>query len=478
MVSSEDIEELKAKRICFQCVGEAYLSDQMERDGAVAQCAYCQETEKTFSVGALADRIESAFEDYYILTPDEPDTWEEALMSDMESGYEWERGGEPVVDAIENAAGVPHRAAEDIQAILDDRHNDFDLASGWEDTEFSSKTYYAKRGTRMFAWEETWCAFEHSLKTEARFFSRNATVHLASVFGNIDKLKTRKGRSLIVQAGPKRVLSHLYRARVFQSKDKLQEALCRPDQHLGSPPTRLASSGRMNARGISVFYGATASRVAIAEVRPPVGSAVAVAKFDITRPLRLLDLTALENTWDDGSIFDPTLKDRLERVEFLQSLGDRMTQPVMPDNEAFDYLPTQAIADFLATQNEPQLDGIVFRSVQVKGGRNVVLFHKAARVEVIWFPEGTVIEADSILYHVNEYAPPPSNRSPANDHDDWLGGQPFLGPSYHSRDYDFRDVALRVDPASVTVNEVDWGSYRCTAYKVSRHRHEKPKPKF
>lgn len=120
--------------------------------------------------------------------------------------------------------------------------------------------------------------------------------------------------------------------------------------------------------------------------------------------------TALGNTWDDGSNFDPTFKSPLERIAFLQLLGDRMTQPVMPDDEAFDYLPTQAIADFLATQNKPQFDGIIFRSVQVKGGRNVVLFHKAARVETMKLPQGTEIEAhsgygteDGCIRSVNEY---------------------------------------------------------------------------
>ena len=53
-----------------------------------------------------------------------------------------------------------------------------------------------------------------------------------------------------------------------------------------------------------------------------------------------------------------------------------------------------AIADFLATENEPVLDGIVFPSVQVAGdGLNVVLFHKAARVGAMELPAGTEIEA-------------------------------------------------------------------------------------
>ena len=45
------------------------------------------------------------------------------------------------------------------------------------------------------------------------------------------------------------------------------------------------------------------------------------------------------------SVYDPTLASRLGRARFLRSLAQRMTRPVMPDDEAFDYLPTQAVAD-------------------------------------------------------------------------------------------------------------------------------------
>ena len=135
----------------------------------------------------------------------------------------------------------------------------------------------------------------------------------------------------------------------------------------------------MNARGVSVFYGANDPRVAIAEVRPPVGSQVAVARFEIVRPLRLLDLTALRTVSEGGSIFDPELASQMERAMFLRSLSQRLTRPVMPDDEDFDYLPTQAIADFLATQNQPTIDGIMFPSVQVAGDAlNVVLFYKGS----------------------------------------------------------------------------------------------------
>ncbi len=474
------------KRICVECVDEAYLSNEIEQDGQIAQCSYCHQTAKSYSIDELAECIEIAFDHHYYRTSDQPDTWQQSLLADRESIYVWDREGVPVLDAIENAAEIPPDAAEDVQAVLDDKHSDRHLAKIGEETEYSSDSYYEERGPSDLAWQEEWRYFEQSLKTEARFFSRHAAAHLASAFGGIDKLKTADGRPLVLDAGPQQVLDHLYRARVFQSNEKLKEALCRPDLHLGSPPASLASAGRMNARGISVFYGATEAGVAIAEVRPPVGSNVAVAKFSINRLLRLLDLTALEDAQDSGSIFDPTLKGRLERVAFLRSLGQRITRPVMPDDEAFDYLATQAIADFLATENDPLLDGIIFRSAQSKDGRNVVLFRKAARVEAMEFPDGTEIEARTgygtedgweVDYAVTERVPPPIPSLPVKAGDDWPSLLPPPGQLDHM-DGDFRENTLRIDPKSVEVQQIDWVQYQCISHQVDRHRYEQRDWKF
>ncbi len=303
MHHNDDTNDLATKHICFECVGEDYLSAEIKEKGPVAKCSYCKQTAESYAIGELADRIETAFEHHYVRTSDQPDSWQERLLAGRESNYDWEREGVPVIDAIEAAVDVPREVAEDAQAILDDRHGDFEAAAMGEETVFSSESYYEEKSASAREWHEEWNAFEQSLKTEARFFSRAAASHLASVFGGIDKLETSDGHSLAVDAGPQLAIERLYRARVFQADDKLEEALCRPDCHVGSPPANLASAGRMNARGMSVFHGATEDSVAIAEVRPPVGSKVAVAKFSIIRQLRLLDLTALESVQDGGSNF-------------------------------------------------------------------------------------------------------------------------------------------------------------------------------
>jgi hypothetical protein len=327
-----------------------------------------------------------------------------------------------------------------------------------------------------------WRSFENSLKTEARFFSRKAANHLTSIFDGIGDLQTRDGRPLVVDAGPGTDFHTVYRARVFQSDDKLEAALGRPDIHLGSPPAPLTAAGRMNARGISVIYGANNQKAAIAEVRPPVGSQVAVAQFEIIRKLRLLDLTAVSDVCVTGSILDFGLAGRIESAVFLRSLSGRITRPVMPDDEPFEYLATQAIADFLATEASVPIDGIIFPSVQATGDvLNVVLFHKAARVEAMDVPEGTEISASTGRwaehgweqdYEVLEKIPPLPKEVDKNEQEP---GWPDVAAIAETvpldpRDADWRDVSLRVVSESIEVHRVKRVEFATDEFTVKRHR--------
>ena len=106
----------------------------------------------------------------------------------------------------------------------------------------------------------------------------------------------------------------------------------------------------MNAAGIPVFYGALDEDTCVAEVRAPVGSYVVVAKFEVLQPLRLLDFDSLKKVYVEGSHFDPDYAWRLGRASFLERLVREMSRPVMPGDEAFEYLVTQAVAEYLATK--------------------------------------------------------------------------------------------------------------------------------
>lgn len=481
-ITHEECEELESKTICAACVGEAYLSERIEEEGQEDECSFCGEELACITLEDLADRIEAAFDTHYERTADEPNSYQYAMLRDRELDYDWEREGQESVYAIMDATHISEEAAQDVQAILEYRHFDFDDATMGIESEFSSDAQYEEVMPRDERWQAQWDEFEKLIKTEARFFSRTAASHLGELFDRIDEMRTADGRSLVEDAGPETDITYLYRARVFQSESPLQKAMKRPDLELSAPPAWAAGAGRMNAKGISVFYGATSPQIALAEVRPPVGSRVALARFEIIRPLRLLDLAALGDVLERGSIFDPGYADRLGRMMFLRTLSSRMARPVMPEDQEMEYLPTQAIADYLSTEGEVPLDGILFPSVQVGGnGVNAVLFHKASRCEETEIPEGTEMEARTYSiyedgpepdYTVSETVPPTEDEAEDDDQtsstfelslDDWSD---WL-------DADSREQTLRIDLASLEVHEVSAVQIETNSHSVRRHRFER-----
>lgn len=491
MTTRDECDELEAKRACAGCIGEVYLSDCVEKEGEEGECSFCGEKDyRCITLEDLADRVEGAFATHYSRTSEEPNSYHYAMLRDRETDYEWDRDGERTVYAIMGAIDSTEEIAQDIQSILSYRHFDIEDAQMGVESEFSDDAHYEDIMPRDERWHEEWNSFEKQMKTEARFFSRTAAAHLGELFDRIDGMQTGDGRSLIELAGPDTNLTHLYRGRVFQSEALLQKAMMRPDLELSAPPAWAAASGRMNAKGISVFYGATSPEVALAEVRPPVGSWVALARFEIIRPLRLLDLAALGNVSESGSIFDPEYAYRLGRMMFLRTLSRRMSRPVLPDDQEMEYLPTQAIADYLSTEGKVPLDGILFPSVQVGGnGLNAVLFHKASRCEEIEFLHGTELNARTYSmyedgpepdFSVTEEVPPAKDQEGGDeverkrrsifeplpiDWDGWMNIDP-------------REATLRVDLDTMRVHEIKAVNIETESHSVTRRRSEKREAHF
>lgn len=490
-MTKDECEKLEEKTICAGCVGEVYLSDCIEKEGEGGECSFCGEEDyRCITLEDLADRIEAAFATHYSRTSDEPNSYQYAMLRDREIDYDWERDGERTIYAIMGAADISEEIAQDIQSILSYRHFDIEDAQMGVESEFSDEAHYEDIMPRDERWHEEWNSFEKQMKIEARFFSRTAAARLGELFDRINDMQTGDGRSLIQIAGPETNMTHLYRGRVFQSEALLQKAMMRPDLELSAPPAWAAAAGRMNAKGISVFYGATSQEVALAEVRPPVGSWVALARFEIIRPLRLLDLAALGDVSESGSIFDPDYAYRLGRMMFLRTLSRRMSRPVLPDDQEMEYLPTQAIADYLSTEGKVPLHGILFPSVQVGGsGLNAVLFHKASLCEELELPDGTELTATTYSmyedgpepdFSVSETVPPVKGEQDDNEDERKRRGffEPFPGGWDDWLNADPRDATLRIELESMRVHEVKAINIKTDSHSVGRHRVEKREPHF
>ncbi|WP_410896985.1 RES family NAD+ phosphorylase [Pseudomonas guariconensis] len=228
---------------------------------------------------------------------------------------------------------------------------------------------------------------------------------------------------------------------------------------LGPPPGRSTRANRMNSSGVSVFYGAREARSALAEVRPVVGSKVVVAKFSITRSLQLLDLRVLGRLTCRGSVFDPTYGAELERQGFLRILSRRLVLPVMPSEQDHAYLITQAVADYLSSQQSPTVDGIIFSSVQDGVGVNVVLFHKASLVEPLGLPKETRLSAEVEDFDHEAGTAYPSYWLQVDKPTDLIEETPSLLPHIVSWDWDthyakYREPALRLELEAISVHAI------------------------
>ncbi|HGY2300890.1 TPA: RES domain-containing protein [Pseudomonas putida] len=374
------------KWVCALCIGESFLQSEMG-DESSGQCSYCDEADAPrISVEALAEHVEQAFESHYERTSQEPSAYEYALSRDREIDYCWAREGDPVLDVIADALCCEEAIASDVLDLLSEKHAPYDPSDAYDESDFDPDSHYRRKRAASGDWDGLWSRLEHALKHESRLFNQEALAILNSVFAGLDKVRKLTRGLVIVTAGPGKKISALFRAREFRSAQSLQDALEKPVEKLGPPPGQLATAGRMNSSGIAVFYGALNVRSALAEVRPVVGSNVVSAKFDIIRPLKLLDLRALERLRCEGSIFDPNYAKELGRHDFLRTLSRRLVLPVMPHDQEHEYLITQAVADYLASLKTSALDGIIFPSVQDGVGVNVALFHKAARVAALDLP--------------------------------------------------------------------------------------------
>jgi hypothetical protein len=480
MIPNEGQKTDNTGYICFKCVAEEFLSNLIRKTGKRNRCSYCRGTRRSFSIEEMADVVEGTLDEHFHRTSTEPSSME--YTAAREGLRDWYRHGDPVADVIGEMAQIDAELAEDIRSVLYNRHFDIDEERMGEENPFCDEAHYEERGVGdgdlKFAWEE----FERRLKTEARYFSGTAQATLKAIFEDIGDHRTVDGKPVVVEGGPGTDLTVLYRARVFQQRDHLVRAIEKPDQEVGPPPSPVAAAGRMNARGIAVFYGATAADVAIAEVRPPVGSKVVTGRFELIRPVRLLDVEALRSIRVRGSLFDKGYTVRLQKAKFLEDLSARIIRAVMPDDEPFEYLATQAVADYLATENDPALDGIIYPSVQAKDGRNVVLFHQSARVEAWTLPKGTQTSVhlqtetdgdDDFACTVFEEMPPELPAAPAEVNPDPFAPRAFEYVRFdpdEELECDYRSAVLKLDAESVAVHIVKAVAFTTEEHPVRRYR--------
>lgn len=364
------------KRICAECVSDGYLKGVIKHSHEAGdECDYCGRTGPTIDMHSLAEMCDDVISSFY----------EVSSLTDAAVHHGWPADGDDVPSILYSLLDPPSDAVDDLVELLNDIW--FDWSS--HEHRYGEDPSFIEKSNLGWVLSGNWREMEDSLRYEARYLNPNAASLLEEVFGSITGDRTVLDDHVVIQLGTGSEYDTLFRARVFQTVAAMEDAFVHPERHFGPPPPGTGSAGRMNAKGVPVFYGATKPEIAVSEVRPPVGSHVVVARFKVIRPLRLLDLRKLGalRLQPGASLFDPQSAKQATRNDLLRELTEKIVMPVVPELEDHRYVVTQAIADFLATHPTLNLDGIIFPSAQhPKGessdsGSNVMLFNKASSVQ-------------------------------------------------------------------------------------------------
>ncbi len=337
------------QNICLECIGDEPLHEIVAVASSKIECDYCGKHTHGISLQHLAEIVDSPLRKFCKLSDYFYPQLDLAVPMNYEKGF-------LLVELLQNELKIGIEPAKELAKRLiasnstdpDDKYLSF----------YYNHRYYHRSHITSSEYMENWYNFSEGIKHKRRFFDDEAKKQLMGIIGTPDDTKKLPS----IELGPGTKIDTVYRARKAVSEDKAREIQLNLSTGLGPPPRTKSIAGRMNPTGIAVFYGALSEDTAIAEVRPFVGSLVVVGCFQITQQLRLLDLSQI-GTGITGSIFHADYKKQAGRQSFLQSFHTLIARPIQPHEEQLEYLPTQAVAEYVA--NVLKFDGILYASAQV-----------------------------------------------------------------------------------------------------------------
>ena len=350
--------------VCERCIGDNVLKGEIRRIGVVAECAFCKQSEKCISLETIANKVNDFYRFHYV-TGRAP-----GLSGNSQDGEFPETIVAELVDC-------DHIIADAIVEYLSAKENYFVHHDGAEPM-FDKDTRYDRIVTDFpFVMHSTFEEFRSNILHVKRFYNHQASEKLHELLGDIDELDQYASSEVVRGLEPGKRDSAIFRARRALSPEKAKEILENLPGSLAPPPPEKARAGRMNAAGISVFYGGFSSDVCIAEIRPLIGSYIIVGEFEVITPVKLLDLTYFTEGEPNISNFDANYADVSMRWNFLRDFSNLISQPVLPDEESIEYVVTQVISEFI--NSELKFDGLIYKSAQHSSinqevEKNVVLF--------------------------------------------------------------------------------------------------------
>ena len=352
------------KYLCHICIGDKVLQSEIKKEGSVKKCDFCGERRKAVKLENVADRVDEIYREF--CRPEKP--------------YQDEVGDHPeniIAEMLESDIDV----AEEIVKFLSEKYS-YAVHKDGEDDYYDTSSCYVINDVGDYDYYELWKHFCYKVKHVARFFDSKTIELLEEIFDGI------KNYPSIDKNQPLRVIkpgdpdSIIFRARQADDDQSRLKICLEPHKELGPTPGLMAKPNRMNPAGISVFYGAFDKKTCVSELRLPVGGVAITGKFKITRPIMVLDLLAIKEILNIYSMFGAEFNNRLQQINFFRRLDSEISKPVLPSDEMYEYIPTQALAEYLAKHFEPKIDGVIYSSAQTEDGKNIVLFHNASKVDL------------------------------------------------------------------------------------------------
>jgi len=359
-------------RICSRCIENKYLKRRISEQGEAGRCSECKHRRaSTVTIDEFGGWLEPVLRN--CLWPGDHIPF---FRSDDDSP-DYQQEGEELEEHISVILGQILEINEDIAnavmdaEVIDDKGGGAPL--------FDEGVCYVMQLASTRRLESLWERIEEELKYRQRFFNADAKTFFEGIFSDIETVKARnkKTKKLHHVVRVLRKGSRIFRARVCSNAGIEDTMRAEPWQQGGPPPRALASEGRMNGKGVVMFYGAMDRSTCIAELRPSLQAKVAVIQVETRKNLRLLDFTRLQgSSLPRLDYFQPNYQSEIDKFFFRLGLGKRISQPVTPGEE-HNYLVTQTMAEYLAFVHSRPLDGILFGSSQRESGQNVVLFSKS-----------------------------------------------------------------------------------------------------
>jgi hypothetical protein len=382
--------EREQRLVCEDCIGEALLRREIVEHGVSGACMCCRaEEQPAVTLEWLAERVKPTYELLVTRAPEEIRFYGDRTYT--------EPNGESPSDVLAELIQAEDRDIAVALIAIMGRGHEWRFRDGGFDIYDDSAEELTIEEPDGSALRHRWLDFCTSLKHERRFFNAEGVDVLDEVFRPI--LRGEHPGNAVRVFGPDDPDRFIYRARQANDDNGRRPIFERLINQLSAPTPGVSGAGRMNAAGIAVFYGSFDVETCVAELRVPVGGAAIVGRFEVLRPLRILDLTRLAATAETLSYFDPRYAEARSYADFIEGFHQEIRRAVIPGRETLDYLPTQIVAEYLWSQADPPVDGIIFGSAQIsETANNIVLFPHASTVE------GAEGEARRTIHGLYRYA--------------------------------------------------------------------------